>query len=383
MKGLIFFINVGPYHNARIKSLKESCLTNSIHLDAAQLTDNTLEHPWGVFDKTSIYTLQSKIKRTDLFKQPRVDKKEVFEFLDRINPDFIFVPGWTFKACRLIIRWGKANNKKIFLMSESKHNDKPRIPFLEYIKGIIINWAFSGAIVGGDAHKKYLLSLGFKKPIVLGYDVVDDGVFNPRYKKGKSYENKHILFLKNKSTQDYFLFVSRLMPRKNIFRLLKAYKNYLNSCQNSKYDLVICGNGNQLEKAINLTKRLGISDNVHFKGFVTYQEIIEYMSNAKALIHPAISEQWGLVINEACHSALPILSSDTVGASDELVIENHNGFLFNPKSINSISQVMMKFSSLNEEDVLKFGEQSFNLVSSKYPTEIFGKNALQLLKLSI
>ena len=45
-----------------------------------------------------------------------------------------------------------------------------------------------------------------------------------------------------------------------------------------------------------------------------YDELPVLYSKASVFIIPSVSEQWGLVINEAMASGLPILSSNRCGA---------------------------------------------------------------------
>ena len=44
---VIFFINIGFYHIARLRAAKQACAREGWELTAVQLTDNTLTHPWG------------------------------------------------------------------------------------------------------------------------------------------------------------------------------------------------------------------------------------------------------------------------------------------------------------------------------------------------
>ncbi len=111
---------------------------------------------------------------------------------------------------------------------------------------------------------------------------------------------------------------------------------------------------------------------MHFPGFVPYSEMPSWYAFAEALIHPALSEQWGLILNEACASGLPILSSKTVGACPELVHEGENGYLFDPESVIFIKEVLLKFHALSPSLRKKLGIRSGELVRSFSP-EKFGE----------
>ena len=77
----------------------------------------------------------------------------------------------------------------------------------------------------------------------------------------------------------------------------------MNLYSDDSWNLIICGSGDQILNLKNYAKDLGLDKEVIFLGFVNYQKIAELYGLASCFIHPALSEQWGLVINEI----LPLL----------------------------------------------------------------------------
>jgi glycosyltransferase involved in cell wall biosynthesis len=118
---------------------------------------------------------------------------------------------------------------------------------------------------------------------------------------------------------------------------------------------------------------------VVFAGFRQLEELPEIYHGAGAFIHPALEEPWGLVINEAMASGLPILSSRNVGAAEELVSEADNGFLFDPKDAYQIARYMGLISRLPLEERLAMGEKSREIVEAKAPKRAFGLGLKKLL----
>ena len=51
MHVVIFFINIGFYHAARLRAASEAFRGLGWRLTAVQHNDNTLEHPWGNVNK--------------------------------------------------------------------------------------------------------------------------------------------------------------------------------------------------------------------------------------------------------------------------------------------------------------------------------------------
>ena len=55
---------------------------------------------------------------------------------------------------------------------------------------------------------------------------------------------------------------------------------------------------------------------------------------------PSEDEPWGLVINEAMCSGLPIVASERVGAAADLIQPGYNGFRFPPGDLPALTQAL-------------------------------------------
>ena len=384
---VIAFINIGPYHLARLKGAEIELTKENHKLSAIQLTDDSLEHPWGEINNylnCKIHTLIPVLKGTDKNSKknlPIVEQKKVNKLLERLSPDLIFIPGWAFDLSKKIKNWAKVNNIKLALMSESKENDKKRFIISELYKKYFVLPSYSAAIVGGEIHAKYLQQLGMlKNKIFFGYDIVDNEFFRLEANKSRSNRLSVLKGFKNLPDEPFFMSAFRLIKRKNAKNMLIAYKEYLNSIGNSSWNLVICGNGEQFNELNELCLELEIINKVKFLGFLDYYQLATLYGLASCFIHPAFSEQWGLVINEACASGIPILSSKTVAASSELVKDKYNGYLFDPYNIKSISNSMIKITNLTKAERECMGENSQILVSN-FNYETFGKSILEIISL--
>ncbi len=80
--------------------------------------------------------------------------------------------------------------------------------------------------------------------------------------------------------------------------------------------------------------------NVYFPGFRQIEELPRFYAHAGCFIHPALSEPWGLVVNEAMAGGLPVLVSERVGCAQDLVQEGVNGFTFDPENVEQISDLL-------------------------------------------
>ncbi|MEJ2070311.1 MAG: glycosyltransferase family 4 protein [Syntrophobacterales bacterium] len=91
-------------------------------------------------------------------------------------------------------------------------------------------------------------------------------------------------------------------------------------------------------------------------------------------------EQWGLVVNEAMASGLPVLVSSACGCVPELVQEGVNGFSFDPSDREGLARLMLKMSS-QEAELKTMGEASRRLIADWSP-EVFAQNLFQAVKVA-
>lgn len=376
MRLAILFNNIGGYHAARIFATHKACLARGWELIAIQVTDNTREHPWGQFTSDipfELHTLLPSISPLDIERGQGAAKaaKLLSKLLSDITPEIVAIPGWATPTSQSALLWAKKHKAKTILMSESKKDDDKRTWWKELVKSKFYVSKYSAALVGGNLHREYLAELGLpNERIYFGYDAVDNDYF---FLQGKIAQVEAARIRKtypNIPKEPYFLCVTRLIERKNVLRLIEAFAAYrLTITDNNAWSLVICGSGDQEVAIRHKVQKLDLVDYVYFPGFVTYQDIGYWYGLASAFVHPALREQWGLVINEACATGLPILCSRTVGACYDLVEEGQNGFTFDPESSEDISHSLVKMHRLEEPRRVAFGKHSQHLVSQYSPQQ--------------
>jgi glycosyltransferase involved in cell wall biosynthesis len=215
----------------------------------------------------------------------------------------------------------------------------------------------------------------------------------------------------------YFLASNRFVERKNLGRLVEGYKTFQNLVfrlqgveKTGVWPLVLLGDGElrgELEarcaelglkiamgfphegagstEGQNLKlnsyklKTPAVGGCVVFAGFRQIGELRAFYAGAGAFVHPALEEPWGLVINEAMASRLPVLSSRNVGAAEELVVEGETGFLFDPGDVNSIAESLFKIFSMSEADRRKMGAEAREMLERKVPSRAFGEGLVKVL----
>lgn len=213
---------------------------------------------------------------------------------------------------------------KVFVMSESKFDDKPRFWLKEIFKVCILS-TYNGGLAGSQRTADYLRFLGFRKrPIAVGYDSVS----LDRVRSNAGQGGSQPVAFKDR----YFVIVARFVEKKNLFTALDAYAAYAQSHGPEPRHLHLVGSG-PLESQIRERIRMHGLENVVLHGFLDDVGVASILKDALALMLPSLEEQWGLVVNEALALNLPVLVSDNVGARDSLVRQGVNGFVIEPLNV--------------------------------------------------
>ena len=105
---------------------------------------------------------------------------------------------------------------------------------------------------------------------------------------------------------------------------------------------------------------------VFFPGFRQYDELPRFYANAGAFVHASTTEQWGLVVNEAMASGLPVLVSNRCGCARDLVKDGINGFSFDPYNVEQLAQLMLKISACHFPQAM-FGDASRAIINEWGP----------------
>ena len=168
-------------------------------------------------------------------------------------------------------------------------------------------------------------------------DVVYDGA-NELFKPVSAEEKKRIS-RKYANTEEYFLFVGALSPRKNVARLLQAFDEFKKS-ESSKIKLVIAGEKMWKTGDIeNTFEHMQFKSDVIFAGRLGTNELKDVMASALALVFVPYFEGFGIPIVEAMYCDVPVITSNVTSMPE---IAGNAGLLVGPFSVNSIKDGMMR-----------------------------------------
>ncbi len=129
-------------------------------------------------------------------------------------------------------------------------------------------------------------------------------VFRPQSAAETSMTRKRL-----KVADDFLLFVGTLEPRKNLPVLVRAFREVLRET-GSRLQLVIAGQKGWLtDDLFALVKESGLTESVHFTGYVSDDELRALYSSCKAFVYPSLYEGFGLPPLEAMACGAPVIAS--------------------------------------------------------------------------
>lgn len=297
---------------------------------------------------------------------------KTWERLNFLNPDVLIIGGYSYAACWAGFFWAKNDKKKIILWSASNEEDRDRLFLKEKLKSFLVKRC-DAANVYGERSKDYLVKLGMKEDRIFVKGNTTDNVFY--YNETMQLKAKREVLCERFGIPPHnFLYIGRFSREKNILHLLEAYRRL--KAKNYKWGLILVGSGPLGGEIAGHIKRHAIRD-VFLPGFKQKEEIPQYLAVSDVFVLPSISEPWGLVVNEAMASGLPVIVSKTCGCYPDLIKEGVNGFSFDPFDNDELFNLMKGIVEA-EYDLVKMGQASLEIIKDYTP-----KKAAEVIKKTI
>ena len=141
----------------------------------------------------------------------------------------------------------------------------------------------------------------------------------------------------------YLLAVGNLQPRKNLVRLIEAFRTLV---QSHEIDLVIVGPQRYRASEVFQAAAGPVSERIHFTGYVTDRQLAACYRCSTAFVLPSLYEGFGLPVIEAMAHGVPVACSNA-GALPEVC--GDAGVLFDPQSVEAIAAAVSRI--LSEPDL--------------------------------
>lgn len=293
------------------------------------------------FDKEMNKFIKWDLKLTGNYNYNVIDKsnqnylKFFFSFYKLIkskNFDFFLIHGYENPKYLISILILKLFKIKILMRNESNNfnfeGNLTKKIFTRVFYFFLNFFIYKFLFIGSKNKEFYIKNKIQSHKLIFCPYTVDNNFFyfNPK----KKYTKKKDVII---------LYTAKLINKKNPEILIKAFINILKK-NNNKIKLLIVGDG-LLRK--NLKKKYShYKKNIFFLGFQNQKKLRNHYKKADIFVLPSSKEPWGLVVNEAMCFELPIITSNKVCASYDLVKKGYNGYTFKTNSVMDLQKYLIK-----------------------------------------
>ena len=257
---------------------------------------------------------------------PRYWNPKVGRYLDDFAPTLTVISGYHHPTSLAVWWYAKRSRSKLYLLCESTSFDKRSKRLLpEVVKRAFIRTC-DGHIVPGRASAAYLRSYGVDENLILfAPNSLDIESFPAcAATAAEFFDRERECFRQTLGLPAFnLLFAGRLAPGKGAGVAIEVAKRLQRD--GVEVGLIILGDGPLREQLEAMVQADGVRNAV-FLGFKQPGEMTVYYRMADLLIHPAESEPWGLVVNEAMTCGVPVLCSPNVGAAADMVHDGETGY---------------------------------------------------------
>lgn len=168
----------------------------------------------------------------------------------------------------------------------------------------------------------------------------------------------------DKKDNRQILYVGRLIKRKGVIYLIKAFELLKEKIGDAS--LIIIGDGQEEVNLKEYVRKNNIGD-VTFTGKVDNDELKNYYINCNLVVVPSVNYQmgdpWVFVLNEAMYYNNPMIVTDAVGASKDMIRDN--GFIVEEKNVNQLYEAMLRI--IGDYDLQRsMSENSYNIIKDEY-----------------
>ena len=134
------------------------------------------------------------------------------------------------------------------------------------------------------------------------------------------------------------------------------------------WGLILVGSGPQRKEIEDYVITHNIKD-VTLPGYIQTNELCLFYALSDVFVLPSISEPWGLVVNEALASDLPVIVSNSCGCFPDIVRDGINGYSFDPLNESDLAQKMSLYAQ-GKANTISMGQSSQDILAEYTPDKI-------------
>jgi glycosyltransferase involved in cell wall biosynthesis len=308
------------------------------------------------------HVIASSAREAPLFRPPNsLPQSDILAALVRGRYDVLWAHGYVHQTILLGILLARATNMRTMIREEQNLlQSRPLLRRAE--KQIALRLLFRGAIglYIGKANKRYFQHYGMGDSSLFHTPYCVDNAFF-RIQEAELARQRDSVRARFGITDDepVVLYSGKLIEVKQPRLLLEAFNRVR---RENRCWLLMVGDGHLRGELDALVRDQGVP-NVVLAGFLSQAEVAAAYAAADVFVLPSAVEPWGLVVNEAMNFGLPLVVSNKVGCSEDLVRPGWNGLVFDHRNPDALADALLTLVS-NTRLRIEFGNRSRRLIES-------------------
>ena len=295
------------------------------------------------------------------YKRSGFDDITLRKFIEERNPVIIYVVG---RMDELYLKTALYFRHKSHIVTGSDNqwtgSIKQKIALI--LSGLLYRRYFEYFWVPGKRQRTFAKKMGYPDTkIIENLLTADNDVFGNVYEQNKA--------AKKEKYPHNIVFAGRFAESKGVDLLVDAFKAAKATVAND-WQLTLIGDGDIV---------VGGGDSVTVKGFMSGEELAEDCANWGVFCLPSRYEPWGVVVHEFTIAGLPMICSDAVGATDGLLVEGQNGYIFRSGDTEALKKTLLAVMAKTDEELLLMGARSHEL-SKVHSPAIAAGSLMSILK---
>ena len=299
-----------------------------------------------------IIKAKSKLRRIPvLLKEARKWKPDVM---------ISYLPTGTMVAC--VMKMLGLKTKLIV----SERNTSQQYGLKEKIRFYLFKKEADWVVPNSYTQKRFILSHypSLVKKVRVITNFVDTGYFSPATETDQNDKTLRMIC------------VGRLVPQKNVLRFIDVVTRLKWKGIQLKIDWFGRTDGDYAEQCIEKIKQEDLSDVIEFRGVTS--DIRDEYRKADVFCMPSLWEGFPNVRCEAMSCGLPVLCSK-VCDNAEIVKDGENGFLFDPLSINDMTNSITRFVMSDDKTRREMAGKSREMALETFSADVFVKQYMEII----
>jgi glycosyltransferase involved in cell wall biosynthesis len=279
---------------------------------------------------------------------------DTFLQLWRLSPDVVVSYELGMRSVfSAIYRMLRPQSRLVIVLNLSEHTERSWGLLRRLIRPLLLRIA-DVVTVNGPSCRRYVASLGVPAAKIRNFPYSADPQSVYRGPVPRSAEHRRRL-----------LWVGQLTERKNPLAFWRQLSRWCAGHPSRTVRMTVVGEG-PLRGAL-MAMPLPPNLQVDFVGTFEPQRMPPLWRDHGVLVFPTLADEWGMVVDEAMHSGLPVLASVHAQAGLALVEEGVNGWRFDPLDEADMHAAIDRMMMTPDDELERMGERARASVSERTP----------------